>query len=165
MHTGELIENMSEVVTIGETMVLLTTPDQFGKLKNSSTLIKQIGGAESNVAVALARLGHEVAWVSRVGKDPHGEEILSRLRAEGVNTKDVIIDAEHRTGLMFKERSVKGDPNVYYYRQHSAASYIQKEDIKEETICSACILHITGIMPALSESCRIASKSFCCWVG
>jgi 2-dehydro-3-deoxygluconokinase len=145
---------MSEVLTFGETMVLLTAPDRFGKIKHSQTLRKQIGGAESNVAIALARLGHDVAWVSRVGRDPFGEEILYHLRAEGVNTADVIVDADHRTGLMFKEHPIKGDPSVFYYRQDSAASHLQKEDLNKETIRSARILHLTGITTALSESCR-----------
>jgi 2-dehydro-3-deoxygluconokinase len=144
---------MSDVVTIGETMVLLTAPNQYGKIKESSSLIKQIGGAESNVAIALSRLGHEVTWISRVGKDPMGEEILYRLRAEGVDTKSVIVDPNHQTGLMFKERTLNRDPNVYYYRQNSAASYLQKDDIEERTISSTKILHVTGITPFLSESC------------
>jgi 2-dehydro-3-deoxygluconokinase len=150
----ELIKSMSEVVTIGETMVLMTTPEQFGKIKNSHHLLKQVGGAESNVAIALSRLGHDVSWVSRVGKDPFGEEILYRLRAEGVNTKDVIIDSLNRTGLMFKERKNAGDPSVLYYRQNSAASYLSANDINKEVIQKARILHVTGIMPALSRSCR-----------
>jgi 2-dehydro-3-deoxygluconokinase len=152
----ELAKCMSEFVTLGETMVLLMAPDQFGRIKSSQTLQKQIGGAESNVAVALSRLGHNAKWISRIGNDPFGQEILYRLRAEGVNTKDVIVDSEHRTGLMFKERTILNEPSVFYYRQNSAASNLKKEDIKEETIRSARILHITGITLALSESCREA---------
>ncbi|WJQ05546.1 sugar kinase (plasmid) [Geobacillus stearothermophilus] len=145
---------MSEVVTIGETMVLLTAPDQLGKIKDSSILIKGIGGAESNVAIGLSRLGHRVTWVSRVGNDPFGEEILYRLRAEGVDTEHVIVDPKHRTGLMLKQRSLLGEPTVFYFRENSAASHLKKEDIKEEVICSARILHVTGITPALSASCQ-----------
>src|SRR5690625_1579332 len=145
---------MSEVLTFGETMVLLTTPNRSGKINHSQTLVKQIGGAESNVAIALARLGHEVEWISRVGKDPFGEEILYHLRAEGVNVSNVIIDQKHPTGMMLKERPIKGDPNVFYYRNGSAASNLQQEDIKRTCIRSAQIMHITGITLALSESCR-----------
>lgn len=145
---------MSEVVTFGETMALFTTQNQFGKIKDSTFLQKQIGGAESNVAVALARLGHDVSWVSRVGKDPLGDEIIYRLKAEGVNTSHVIRDSLHPTGLMFKERPPVGDPNVYYYRRNSAASHLQKEDINEEIIRSAKLIHLTGILPALSKSCQ-----------
>ncbi|MCP8969677.1 sugar kinase [Ectobacillus ponti] len=145
---------MHEVVTVGETMVLLTAPEHYGKLKQAPVLQKQIGGAESNVMVALARLGHHTAWISRVGADPFGEEIMYRLRGEGVDTRHVLVDAQHRTGMMLKQRQQGSDPHVFYYRQHSAASHLHPSDLPEKVIASARILHVTGIMPALSQSCR-----------
>lgn len=142
---------MSELVTLGETMVLFT-PAHSGKMKNAHLLLKSIGGAESNVAIGVARLGHSVSWMSRVGNDPFGHEILYRLNAEQVDTSKVFVDDQLPTGLMFKERIRDDVSRVYYYRTNSAAASISPDDINEQSIKEAKVLHITGITPALSKS-------------
>jgi 2-dehydro-3-deoxygluconokinase len=144
-----------EVVTFGETMVLFT-PSSPGPLRFSSNFQKSIGGAESNVAVALARLGHQVSWVSRLGNDEFGLYIRNFLRGEGVDTSRVVIDDAYPTAVFFKETRSTQESAVYYYRKGSAASQLCSQDIKEEWIAGAEYLHITGITPALSESCKEA---------
>jgi 2-dehydro-3-deoxygluconokinase len=62
------------VVTLGETMVLIN-PAESGPMKYITEFKKSLGGAESNVAIGLARLGHDVGWYSKLGADPHGEYI------------------------------------------------------------------------------------------
>ncbi len=66
------------------------------------------------------------------------------------------LDENNSTGIIFKEYYQRSNPNVYYYRKNSAASTISPDDIDEEYIKSAKILHLTGITPALSESAREA---------
>jgi 2-dehydro-3-deoxygluconokinase len=144
---------MQELVTLGETMVLFTPFNSNGRIKSSGSLVKNIGGSESNVAIGISRLGHSAAWISRIGKDPFGEEILYRLNAERVNTSNVSVETRAGTGIMFKERIRGGQPSVYYYRNSSAATYLSKTDIDEDLIKKAKILHVTGITPALSPSC------------
>ena len=147
-----------DVVTFGETMVLFV-PQSNGPLRFVSQFSKTIGGAESNVAIALARLGHKVSWLSRLGNDEFGLFIRNYIRGEGVDTSKVIIDSERPTAVFFKERRAFGDPKVYYYRKNSAASSLSPSDIKEEFIRKAKYLHITGITAALSESAREAVHS------
>jgi 2-dehydro-3-deoxygluconokinase len=142
-----------DVVTLGETMVLFT-PVTTSPLRFSAQFEKSIGGAESNVAIALARLGHSARWISRLGADEFGLYTRNYIRGEGVDTSGVIFDEKHPTAVFFKERRVMQEPKVYYYRKDSAASHMTPEDIRENQIADASFLHITGITPALSDTCR-----------
>lgn len=147
-----------DVVTFGETMVLFV-PQTNGPLRFVSNFNKTIGGAESNVAIALSRLGHKVGWMSRLGDDEFGLYIRNTIRGEGVDTSHVIFDSDHDTAVFFKERPNSGDPKVYYYRKNSAASALCSSDIKNEFIKNATYLHITGITAAISETARDAIHS------
>jgi 2-dehydro-3-deoxygluconokinase len=110
-----------------------------------------IGGAEGNVAIALKRLGTDVSWVGRVGRDSLGELVVRELRAEGVDIH-AVIDPHRPTGLMVKERRTTANTRVWYYRQGSAGSQLQPEDLPDTLIREAGLLHATGITPALSSS-------------
>jgi 2-dehydro-3-deoxygluconokinase len=144
-----------DVVTFGETMVMFN-PDSKGPLRYVHNFNKSIAGAESNVAVALGRLGHKVGWFSKLGDDEFGRYIQSVIRGENVDVSRIILDTTRNTGILFKERFAHVNPNVYYYRKGSAASNISAEDIDVEYIKSSKILHVTGITPALSASARDA---------
>ena len=115
-------------------------------------------GAESNVAVGLAKLGLEAAWVSRLGTDEFGCFIRNQLRAEGVDCSRVIYDPDHRTGIMFKETGV-GETKVFYYRENSAASHLCPEDVTPALLDGVKVLHMSGITPVLSESCLAMTKA------
>ena len=141
------------VVTLGETMVLVTSAEP-GPMKYVTEFKKSLGGAESNVAIGLARLGHDVGWVSKLGADPHGDYVRAFVRGEGVDTSAVQFTADAPTGVMFKERRALGDPEVYYYRHGSAASTMTPADLPEGYVEDAEYLHLTGITPALGASCR-----------
>ena len=142
-----------DVVTFGESMVLFG-PDSSGPLRYVQNFNKSIAGAESNVSIALAKLGHKVGWFSKLGDDEFGRYIQSTIRGEGVDVSRVIFEPGKNTGILFKERFMHSNPNVYYYRKGSAASNLKAEELDESYIKDAKILHITGITPALSESCR-----------
>lgn len=141
-----------EVVTFGESMGCLIAPGNKG-IEFSPQLECTFGGAESNVAIGLARLGHQVGWFSRLGQDPMGNRIVKTLRGEGVDVSRVQRTSEAATGLMLRE-VVAGQSSVYYYRRHSAASLMSPDMIDEAYIASSKILHVTGITAALSESAR-----------
>ncbi|WP_089794170.1 sugar kinase [Halomonas korlensis] len=114
-----------------------------------------IAGADTNVAIGLARLGFHVGWLSRVGVDSFGDYLRRTLEAEGVDCRHLIHDAEHSTGLVFKERAFGGaDPRVEYFRRGSAASHLSPDDAASVDFSAARHLHATGIPPALSASCR-----------
>lgn len=138
------------VVMFGETLGLvysLTT----GPLAHAGTLGLGIGGAESNVAIGLVRLGRSARWAGRVGEDPLGDLVVREIRAEGVEVR-AVRDASASTALMVKERRVPGSSRVDYYRRGSAGSRLCESDVSGGHFDSASLLHITGITPALSES-------------
>lgn len=144
---------MPEVVTIGETMVLFS-PTCTGSLQYVNYFQKQVGGAESNFAIGIVRLGHTAGWISKVGDDPFGKYLVSFIRGEGVDTSRVRVDNEAPTAVYFKEFHEMRNPKVYYYRTGSAASRMRPEDLDEDYMSKAKILHITGITPALSTSAK-----------
>lgn len=137
------------VVTIGETMALLDVPSGGG-LRTGSCLPVGIGGAESNVAIGLARLDVPSTWISRVGNDAFGGLITREIRAEGVR---VIArrDEAAPTGVMVKEHRGGRPRQVRYYRSTSAASRFSPADLDESAIAEADVLHLTGITPALGS--------------
>ncbi|WP_153461868.1 sugar kinase [Sediminibacillus terrae] len=142
-----------DVVTLGESMVLFT-PDTEGPLRYVSGFHKTVGGAESNLAIALTRLGHQAGWISRLGNDEFGLFVRNFIRGEGVDTSKVSFDEKLPTAVFFKEKLSAGDPKIYYYRKLSAASGLTPDDLDEEYIKQAAYLHVTGITPALSETCK-----------
>jgi len=143
---------MPKVITIGETMASFS-PSASGPLRYVPGYSIRTAGAESNVAVGLAKLNISAAWVSRLGEDEFGYYIRNQLRSEGVDCSRVIFDRDHRTGVMFKETSA-GETQVYYYRENSAASHMGPEDLPGELLAEAAVLHLSGITPVLSESCK-----------
>jgi len=134
--------------------MVLFSPAKSGALRYVQQFNKQIGGAESNVAIGVQRLGHPSGWFGRLGNDEFGTFILSSIRAEGVDISRVKIDDSAQTGLYFKEKRTRKDVRVTYYRKGSAASLLSPSDVDEEYIKQAKYLHITGITPALSPSCH-----------
>ena len=142
-----------DVLTFGESMVAFSTNNDESIVRTSQASVS-IAGAESNVATALARLNHKVKWVSRVGEDVFGQKILHTLRAEGIDTEGVTRDPANQTGLMFKQKRSLLNTEVLYYREKSAASALSAEDIDPAWIEQCKIIHITGITPSLSDSCK-----------
>lgn len=140
------------VVSAGETMVL-GVPSRPGRLRHAGHLEIKIGGAESNVAIALSRLGIPAGWMSLLGEDEPGQIVLDRVRAEGVDTSRVRRVPGRPTGLYLRE-TVGPETRVYYYRAGSAASTLTPDDLDVSYLRGARFLHLTGITPALSESCR-----------
>jgi len=144
-----------DMITFGESMVIFS-PDTKGPLRYVNNFTKSIGGAESNTAIALSRLGHKAGWFSKLGDDEFGRYIQLIIRGEGIDISKVKIDKKRNTGILFKERFINANPTVYYYRNDSAASNFSIDDIDYEYIKSCKIFHITGITPALSKSCKEA---------
>lgn len=139
----------AEVLTVGETMGCLLLPDDAAQA--GYTFI----GAESNVAIGLAGLGHGVRWAGRLGADRAGERIVAALRDRGVLV-DVARDEERQTGLAVKEIG-PGETRVRYYRRDSAAAAMDETTVP--ALAGAAWLHLTGVTPALSASCGRAVRA------
>jgi 2-dehydro-3-deoxygluconokinase len=148
-----------EVVTLGECLVSFVAADS-APLAAADTFHPYPAGAEANVAVGLARLGRQVAFIGRVGDDGLGTRIVRALRGEGVDVTGLAVDRSGPTGLMIRERRGLGPAEVHYARTGSAGSRLDAGDVlvaeARGAFESARWLHLTGITPALSSSCRAA---------
>lgn len=148
-----------EVVTLGECLVSFVA-GELGPLTAAATFRAYPAGAEANVAVGLARLGRRVAFLGRVGDDGLGRRLVRALRGEGVDVEGLTVDPLGPTGLMVRERRALGAAEVHYARTASAGSRLGPDDIREAesrgVFHGARWLHLSGITPALSASCREA---------
>ena len=141
------------VLTMGEALGMLT-PEDHGPMVHSSNLRLRIAGAEANVAVGVRRLGHPTTWVGRLGNDPIGDRVVRELTAERVTVVAVRDDAP--TSLMVKERRTADLTRVHYWRRNSAGSLLSADDIPEDQLRAAAVVHLTGITPALGTGPRAA---------
>lgn len=137
------------LITFGETMGLLTAVD-VGPLELSRQFRYGIGGAESNVAIGVSRLGEPATWFGRVGPDATGDMIERRLAAEQITT--IAIRDPHPTGVMIKHHRFAHVGHLDYHRHRSAGAHLHPDDIPRAALRDAAILHVTGITPALSPS-------------
>lgn len=138
------------VVTLGETLGLVAA-QEVGPLRVGTPARLSFAGAESTVAIGLARLGHDATWIGRVGNDEFGRLIAAQLRAEGV-TAGVVVDPTAPTALMTRHRRTADRTVVKYWRAESAGSRLNWADVGEDALAGADLLHVTGITPALSSS-------------
>ncbi|WP_254594668.1 sugar kinase, partial [Streptomyces sp. 8P21H-1] len=130
-------------------------PSRPGRLADVPSFERAIGGAESNVACALAAAGHSVKWVSRVGADGFGDHLVETIGAYGVDTSAVRRDPARPTGIYFRtagDRSTDAH-EVAYYRRGSAASAMAPATVDLEALDSGRVLHLSGITAALSRDC------------
>ena len=142
-----------EVIAVGEPLVALLAVGP-APLADVEAFSRHVAGAEANMAVGLARLGHQALYIGRVGDDGFGRAIVRRLRGEGVDVSGMVVDPGRRTGLMVRERRGLGPSEVLYYRAGSAGSALRPADIDAvaASFDGARWVHLTGITPALSDS-------------
>lgn len=143
-----------EAVCLGETMGQFV-PTDGRNFEVAEEFALHHAGAESNVAIGLARQGHRVAWVSRLGSDALGNRVRSAIQEEGVETKLVEMLDDRHTGIFLKDPAGEGR-SVTYYRSESAASTLDKTDVDRALETNPRLLHLSGITPALSRSCDVA---------
>lgn len=146
-----------DTITFGEAMAMFMA-NHPGSLHEVNQYTRELAGAETNVAIGLARLGLCSGWASKVGDDAFGRFVIERLKNENVDINHVLIDQKNPTGFQLKSMVLKGDPEVQYFRKGSAASHLTSDDFNEEYFHGAKHLHMTGIPLALSESARSFAK-------
>lgn len=151
---------MSSVLTLGETMAAFRMD---GPLRLGGTARLSVAGAESNVSIGLARLGHPVSWIGVTGADEPGELVRRTLRAEGVDLSLARVDPSAPTGLILFERRLPGVNRVTYHRAGSAGSRLAAADVVAAFGGEPpALLHVTGITCALGpgpyEAVRTAAR-------
>jgi len=145
------------VLTFGETMALVRATE-VGDLADVHDARFGTGGADSNVAIGLARLGVPAVWVGRVGADGLGRRVLRDIRGEGVAVHG-IVDPDAATGLMVKEKRTPHTTRVLFYRDGSAGSRLRAGDIPVDAVRGAAHVHVSGITASLSSTAAEAVRS------
>ena len=148
---------MAKILLIGEPMALLIA-DTVGPLEEVERFTRKLAGAEVNVCIGLTRLGHQATYVTRLGQDSFGKYCAQTLANEGIRTDFITFDDEFKTGMMLKGKVLDGDPDIDYYRKGSAASKMTPEQMDQIDLSGFDLVHMTGILPALSLECRAATK-------
>jgi len=149
-----------DVTTLGEIMLRFSVPAGH-RLEDLHQLDVHPGGAEGNVCAALGGLGRHIAWVSRLPNNPLGKLIVRRLRASGIHTEGIVLADNSRVGAYYVEFATPPRPiRVVYDRADSATANMTVSDLDWTYLLNTKRLHLTGITPALSESCRqVAQES------
>ena len=153
-----------DLFTMGETMLRLSpAPNLY--LEQAKQLDMNFAGAESNVASSVARLGLRTAWFSSLPNNPLGRACANQLRGHGVDTSVIHWSDEARMGTYYIEYgALPRGIRVWYDRKDSAASQMTPDMLPLDILRQTRRFHVTGITPALSDSCYAATQaalSFC----
>lgn len=152
---------MEKILTFGEIMLRLSTPD-YATINQTHSFMVNYGGGEANVAVALSHMGHQTAFISKLPPNQLGDGAVTHLRSHGVNTK-YVVRGSSTIGIYFLETGFGGRPSkVIYNRKHSAITRIQEEEFDwEEIFSDATWFHLSGITLALGERVRKVALRAC----
>ena len=144
---------MSTVITFGETMLRLSPENSGERLAQARKFRVEPGGSESNVAIALAMLGHRVFHVTRLPDNPLGDLVLNHLRSFGVDVSRVERGGK-RVGCYWTEIGIGPRPSrVIYDREGSAFATWATDEIDWESVFSGVDwLHVSGITPGISKT-------------
>ncbi|MBN2219755.1 MAG: sugar kinase [Kosmotogaceae bacterium] len=149
---------MKRALGLGEIMVQMN-PTEKGALRFQTLFERHVAGSEANTIIQMQRMGVECSFLTAIGADEFGKVILSSLRSEGVSTHGVVEDRSNPTGVYFVQRSypVPNKTMVFYYRKDSAAAHFGPENLKDEYFVDLDLFLVSGITPALSDSCNQAA--------
>ncbi|MBI3975891.1 MAG: sugar kinase [Armatimonadetes bacterium] len=146
---------MADLIALGEPMVEFAATER-GRLSQVATFHRGWGGDTSNLAVAAARLGASVGYITRLGGDEFGRSFLTLWAQEGVDASRVLVDPAAFTGVYFIALAEDGSHDFTYYRAGSAASRLRPEDIDAAYLAAARVFHTSGITQATSDSAQAA---------
>ena len=137
----------ADILALGEPMVEFNqTGEGAGRL-----YLQGFGGDTSNAAIAAARQGARVGYVSAVGDDVYGQMLRELWQREGVDDAGVRTDAQAFTAVYFVNHDAAGH-HFSFFRKGSAASRMTAQDLPHERIAAAKVLHLSGISAAISDS-------------
>ena len=143
------MDSKVDIAIIGECLIELSAN---GTLADTSTLNKYFGGDTVTTAVAIARLGGNVTYVTKVGNDGFSEFILSSLRKEGIDTS-LIKAGDEQNGMYIVSRTPEKN-ELLYYKRKTAAAKLSIEDLPEDCIKKLKLIYSTGVVQSLSACSR-----------
>ena len=152
---------MEKILTFGEIMLRLSTPD-YSTINQTHSFMVNYGGGEANVAVALSHMGHNTYFLSKLPPNQLGDGAITHLKSHGVNT-DYVVRGSSTIGIYFLETGFGGRPSkVIYNRKHSAITRIMEDEFNwQEIFDGATWFHLSGITLALGEKVRKVALRAC----
>jgi 2-dehydro-3-deoxygluconokinase len=144
-----------DIVAFGEPMVEFNQTGEGG----GRTYLQGFGGDSSNFAIAAARQGARVAYVSAVGADPYGQMLRQLWTQESVDHAQVVTDQQAFTAIYFVTHNASGH-HFHFFRSGSAASRMSPACLPLETLHASRVLHLSGISLAISPSACDAGFAF-----
>jgi fructokinase len=138
-------KSMPEVICLGELLIDFIPVVTGMDLISTPAFKKAAGGAPGNVAVGLQQLGIDTGFIGKVGDDPFGHFLIKALSDKGVDTTSVLYSEEARTGLAFVSLKADGDREFMFYRHPSADMLLCADEIDDDAIKAAKVLHIGSI--------------------
>jgi 2-dehydro-3-deoxygluconokinase len=149
---GERRRRIIDIISIGEALLELSCE---GDLKMARMFNRSFGGDTLNTAVAAARLGSSVSYITRLGNDAFALALQELILKEGIQLSPNRA-SKGSTGLYFVSVDNDAQREFVYYRANSAATRLGPDDISPDLIKSAKIVYASGITMAISESARKA---------
>ena len=132
-----------DIVTIGEVLIDLT---QTGRDERGiPQFAANPGGAPANLAVAAAKLGAQTTFIGKVGEDAFGRYLTEVLQENKVDTRYMVTDADHPTTMAVVSVDAAGERDFSFYRSANADVMLCKEDIPEEALKAAKIVHFGSV--------------------
>lgn len=148
------MEKNIDIAALGELLIDFT---EAGKSKDGRKLFEQNpGGAPANLLTVASHMGYNTAFIGKVGEDMHGDYLIRTLEKEGINTQNVIKDANYFTTLAFVEIDEKGERQFSFARKPGADTKISKEELDKEQLSKCKIFHF-GSLSMVEEPSREAT--------
>ncbi|MFI6320058.1 sugar kinase [Nonomuraea sp. NPDC050556] len=146
---------MTDVYTLGEALGVVSS----GRVRHESEARLDVCGPEFTTAIGLARLGHSISYLGKVGEDELGTRIVTVLRGEGVDVSDVRMDPSASTGLVLRESRLGRPARAVHYRTDSAGSRLAPGNVPIDRIAASRLLHVSGVTVALGWDARDAVET------
>ena len=153
------VRSPQKFFTMGEIMLRLTPPN-YDKIRVANSFEASYGGAEANIALALANLGVDATFFTVVPDNSLGKSAVRSLRSNDVHCTPVILATPqqiptHRLGTYYLETGYGIRPSkVIYDRKHSAITEYDFSGVDLKALLEGYDwLHLSGITPALAPNC------------
>ncbi|ARK29474.1 aminoimidazole riboside kinase [Halalkalibacter krulwichiae] len=144
---------MKGIICLGEALIDFIPLD-----KENITYQKSPGGAPANVAVGLAKLGAKTSFLGKVGEDVLGHFLKETLDGHGVDTNELFMTNQVRTGVVFVTLDQSGERNFSFYIDPSADRFLTKDELNPAMFTENRILHF-GSISMISEPSKSATKA------
>ncbi|MEK4566853.1 carbohydrate kinase [Alkalihalobacillus sp. FSL R5-0424] len=142
-------QTSTQVVCMGELLIDFFCKETNTKLVEGKNFEKQAGGAPANVCATISTLGGSASFIGKVGGDPFGHFLKNTLRESNVNTSMLVYDHVHPTTMAFVSLTSDGERDFVFNR--GADAYLEENEINENLVNQASILHFGSATALLSE--------------